>query len=225
MQYWIHINGLQRGPMQLEELIKAGVTPDTYVWREGLEDWIKAKDLTELAGFFITPASPISAEPEQGKGDEFRNIQPQPETSYDNGTSIDTGSDYLTSSPSSEEQQSNANDNTTEENPPEPFARQHTAQARPILPQQAPSNQRNAMPPCPATNLAWAIITTALCCQIFGVIAIIYAAQVKSKYNLGQYDKALKYSERAELWCKLGIAFGLVWTTFYSIISPLLEML
>ena len=64
-----------------------------------------------------------------------------------------------------------------------------------------------------------------LACQIFGIVAIVYAAQVKSKYDMGQYEKAVKYSENAALWCKLGIAFGLVWLTFYSAIMPFIEVM
>ena len=145
MQYWLHIDGTQHGPFQMEELVKAGITPDTYVWREGLEE------------------------------NDFGNVPlPGPATP----PAIPSQPLYVVSS--------------------QPFT-----------------------PPCPPTNLVWAIIVTVLCCQIFGIVAIIYATQVKTKYAMGQYEKAVKYSENAALWCKLGIAFGLVWLTFYPIIFPI----
>ena len=166
MQYWLHIDGTQHGPFQMEELVKAGITPDTYVWREGLEDWIMAKELDELAILFT--------EPETAQND-FGNV-PLPGTATP--PAIPSQPLYVVSS--------------------QPFT-----------------------PPCPPTNLVWGIIVTVLCCQIFGIVAIIYATQVKTKYAMGQYEKAVKYSENAALWCKLGIAFGLVWLTFYPIIFPI----
>ena len=42
-------------------------------------------------------------------------------------------------------------------------------------------------PKPPQNYLALAIITTLFCCQIFGIISIIYAAQVNSKYIAGDY--------------------------------------
>ena len=60
MQYWVHINGQQQGPMQIDELARMGITSDTYVWREGLEDWVKASELEELSRLFVAPAVPDS---------------------------------------------------------------------------------------------------------------------------------------------------------------------
>ena len=199
MQYWVHINGVQRGPMQLDELIKIGVTRDTYVWREGLEDWIKASELPELAGFFViegnsvpTPVQPVDDNGEAGKSqwvaDDTDVNQPQQEDA-----NAATGQSYVAQQPAAVQQPS--------------FVANSTFMQSPV-------------PPCPPTNLAWAIIVTILCCQIFGIIAIVYAAQVKSKYDAGQYETAVKYSENSALWCKLGIAFGLVWATFYAMLLP-----
>ena len=151
MQYWLHIDGTQHGPFQMEELVKAGITPDTYVWREGLEDWIMAKELDELAILFT--------EPETAQND-FGNV-PLPGTATP--PAIPSQPLYVVSS--------------------QPFT-----------------------PPCPPTNLVWAIIVTVLCCQIFGIVAIIYATQVKTKYAMGQYEKAVKESlSIAEVCRKLNI--------------------
>ena len=64
-------------------------------------------------------------------------------------------------------------------------------------------------PQCPPTYLVWAILSTLCCCQIFGIIAIIYAANVKTKYDRGDIDQAKKYSERAALWVILSFVVGL----------------
>ena len=66
MQYWVHISGVQRGPMQIEELIRMGITAETYIWREGLADWVQAREVPELAGFFIVPGAENDAQQDGG---------------------------------------------------------------------------------------------------------------------------------------------------------------
>lgn len=50
MQYWINQNGVQSGPVTREELEKMDVSADAYVWRSGLDDWVKISTLPELEG-------------------------------------------------------------------------------------------------------------------------------------------------------------------------------
>ncbi len=65
--------------------------------------------------------------------------------------------------------------------------------------------------PTPPNNyLALSIITTLLCCQVFGIIAIIYAAQVNTKYISGDYDGAERSSKNARNWSFAGIGVGLL---------------
>ena len=45
-------------------------------------------------------------------------------------------------------------------------------------------------PKPPQNYLALALISTLFCCQIFGIISIIYATQVNSKYTAGDYVSA-----------------------------------
>ena len=65
-------------------------------------------------------------------------------------------------------------------------------------------------PKPPQNYLALAIISTLFCCQIFGIISIIYATQVNSKYIAGDYDGAEKASKNAKLWGFLSIGFALL---------------
>ena len=65
--------------------------------------------------------------------------------------------------------------------------------------------------PIPPSNyLALSIITTLLCCQVFGIISIIYAAQVNSKYMAGDYAGAESASRNARNWSFAGIGAGLL---------------
>ena len=51
-EYYILIGTEQQGPLSTEDL-RGQVTPQTYVWREGLPDWIRAGDLPELSGLLV----------------------------------------------------------------------------------------------------------------------------------------------------------------------------
>ena len=56
------IHGKQLGPITRAELgLKASagqVGPRTYLWKEGMESWIRAKDVPELVPFFAAPPTP-----------------------------------------------------------------------------------------------------------------------------------------------------------------------
>lgn len=52
MNYWIARNREKTGPLRRDELLDAGLTEDTLVWREGLPTWTRAGSLEELAGLF-----------------------------------------------------------------------------------------------------------------------------------------------------------------------------
>lgn len=52
MRYFAMIDGQRQGPFELEDLAKAGVDPDTYVWCKGMEDWQKAGDVADICRHF-----------------------------------------------------------------------------------------------------------------------------------------------------------------------------
>jgi len=68
------------------------------------------------------------------------------------------------------------------------------------------------MPP-PGTTvqnyLVFAILTTVLCCLPAGIPAIVYAAQVNSKLQQGDYAGAQAASKNAKLWCLISLGLGL----------------
>lgn len=93
--------------------------------------------------------------------------------------------------------------------------------------------------PGPVPNhLAWAIVSTivafCLCCvvgAIPGVVAIVYAAQVNKKLNLGDVQGALQASSNAKTWCWVttGLAiFGLllnIWGVMTGANEQYMEMI
>lgn len=68
----------------------------------------------------------------------------------------------------------------------------------------APQYVAEPAPPMPKTWLAESILVTLLCCMPCGVVGIIYAAQVSSRYAAGDYDAAAHNSRIAGIWTKVG---------------------
>lgn len=52
MKYYAMINGLRRGPMELDELVSEGVRPETYVWCKGMADWQQAREISDICRHF-----------------------------------------------------------------------------------------------------------------------------------------------------------------------------
>lgn len=46
--YYIDSNDIQCGPVLRDQLVALGVTPETFVWKEGMTDWQQAKFVEDL---------------------------------------------------------------------------------------------------------------------------------------------------------------------------------
>ena len=88
-------------------------------------------------------------------------------------------------------------------------------------PYQQPVAPQQPLPPCPPTNLVWGILTTVLCCQVLGIVSIVYALQVKAKYDSGDLETAQRYSDRAAMWSIAAIVAGLIVTPFVMLLQLL----
>ncbi|MCP3965527.1 MAG: CD225/dispanin family protein [Lentisphaerae bacterium] len=73
----------------------------------------------------------------------------------------------------------------------------------------------------PPNHLVWAILVTIFCCLPFGIPAIIFAAQVNSKWEAGDFAGAQQSSKRAKFWSWLGFAVGLFGSLIYIAIQAL----
>jgi hypothetical protein len=58
--------------------------------------------------------------------------------------------------------------------------------------------------------LVQAILVTLCCCLPFGIVSIVYAAQVNAKVKVGDIAGALDSSGKAKMWCWIGFGIGLV---------------
>ena len=63
---------------------------------------------------------------------------------------------------------------------------------------------------CPDSYLLFAILTTLFCCLPFGIVAIVKAASVSSKYQSGDYEGAVQASNDAKKWCKIAVICCLI---------------
>ena len=70
--------------------------------------------------------------------------------------------------------------------------------------------------------LVQAILVTLFCCVPFGVVAIVFAAQVNGKLRAGDRIGATRASNNAKMWCwaafGCGIAAGVLWLLWMALI-------
>jgi len=69
----------------------------------------------------------------------------------------------------------------------------------------------------PKNYLIESILVTIFCCLPFGIVGIIFASQVNSKFDAGDYEGAIETSKEAKKWVNLGLISGLVIGLFYLI--------
>ena len=73
-------------------------------------------------------------------------------------------------------------------------------------------------PPRVPNYLIQAILVTLFCCVPFGIISIVYAAQVNGKVALGDMEGAWRTSRRAKNWAWISFGVGLAITVGWVIV-------
>ncbi len=72
------------------------------------------------------------------------------------------------------------------------------------------SLQRIAAPEKIDNNLILAIIVTVCCCLPFGLVGVVYAAQVNATVRAGDIVGARELARKARLWSLWGLGIGLL---------------
>lgn len=102
---------------------------------------------------------------------------------------------------------------------PPPFPQQGTTADG-----QAPVQPENQLyHECPKTYLVHAILCTIFCNLILGIVAIIMAVQVESRWRDGRYEDAQKKSQSAKIFALLSFIVGLLastWSGYYYYNHP-----
>lgn len=62
----------------------------------------------------------------------------------------------------------------------------------------------------PSNNLVWAILATIFCCLPLGIVSIVYAAQVNSKWAAGDHAGARDAAAKARQWAIWSAVAGIV---------------
>lgn len=75
-----------------------------------------------------------------------------------------------------------------------------------------------ARPPMPPTYLWQSIVVLLLCCWPLGLPALLFAIQVSSKYNMGDYAGAQQASARAKMWTLIAFVGGLIAVLLYVVL-------
>lgn len=147
MEQYYYTDGKERyGPFTLDQMRGRNIGLETLVWKEGMPDWVAAKNVSDLESLF--QAADISMPP----------------------VSI-------------------------------PYSQPYPAE----LP--------------PKNWLVESILVTIFCCLPFGIAGIINATKVETLWNTGQRDAALKASQEAAKWVKIGAIVALVcWVLYFILI-------
>ena len=69
----------------------------------------------------------------------------------------------------------------------------------------------------PSNHLVWAILSTLFCCLPFGVVSIVFAAQVDSKWARGDYAGAVDSSNKAKTFAIVSACLGGLFVVFVLI--------
>ncbi len=73
----------------------------------------------------------------------------------------------------------------------------------------------------PPNYLVPAILVTLFCCLPGGIVSIIFATQVNSKYAAGDVQGAMNASKNAKMWTMISAGLGLVVIVIYIIVGVL----
>ena len=92
MKYFIVNNGQQAGPFELHELLANGLNANSYVWCEGMPNWLPATQVPEVAALLQqAPPPPGYQQPYQQPGYQqpgYQQPYPQQPKSMDFGEAI-----------------------------------------------------------------------------------------------------------------------------------------
>jgi len=88
-KYFLLKNGQQVGPFSVDDLKAKKIKKTNLVWAEGMADWLKAGEVTELKGLFAAApppppkaAAPPPSVPPPPAANQYQAPPPQPQAQY-----------------------------------------------------------------------------------------------------------------------------------------------
>lgn len=210
MKIWIHINGVQEGPYQPDNLPLNRMNPQTPVWYEGLNYWMPAS------------TAPVTAE-------HLRAYYAGEAQTYDQQRQTYSSPEQTVEVEMPAEEETNVDTVAQAENrQPEPRQSGRTPYAGQgygmkygaYAGTQAQQNRAAGQPDkCPPTYLVWSILLTLLCCNPIGIVAAVTGWTVTSKYRAYDIEGARRWSETTAWWFIITIVTSLIFTPMYMLVS------
>lgn len=176
-QYYYANENQQLGPFSFQELRSKNIQKDTYVWYEGLTDWTRAGELSELSTLFQAPPAPRPS-----------NRPPIQERQ----------------TPRTQQQQQQYQQRRNDRGQNRGEYQQQYNQAAGIRPK---------------TWLVESILVTVLCSNPIGIAAIVFAAQVDSKYNRGDQQGAEQASKNAKLFTYIALGISVFFLFIFLVLG------
>ena len=124
--------------------------------------------------------------------------------------------EFLVNNPNPPHQNGSENRDWRTEQWKRPAEERPTA-SQPLYVDQRTIDQR----PRPKNHLVGAILVTIFCCQIFGIVSIVFAAQVDSTYNRGDIEESYRLSNKAQTWFNVALITGLSVGLIYGVLAML----
>lgn len=196
MKIWIHINGVQEGPFEPDQLPLNRMDPQTPVWYEGLDYWRPAS------------TAPVTAELLRAYyAGELQAQAGQRTAAQDHTVDVDTSSQSETRidvDPQLSWQQAS-------NHPAADMAQKYAAFS--------PARPSGQAEKCPPTYMVWSIILTLLCCNPIGIVSAVLGWTVTSKYREYDIEGARRRSETTAWWFIITIVTSLIFTPMYMLVS------
>lgn len=208
--YYMVVDEKSTGPFSLDEVIlHPSISPETLVWKPGLDNWVAAKTLPELAPAFVNNDNPTPNTPP-----EFHRTSSQEETDY-NYSSWQSSRDYNHSHEEKREYNPFASNPQYQNN----HRYNHSNYER--------HNRYNYdyRPNFRVNWLPWAIVATVLgfftsCIgAIFGIIGIVQANRANNLYAQGFDREGDAANSNAKIMTVIGLIFaglGILAIFFFS---------
>ncbi|MDE7413965.1 MAG: CD225/dispanin family protein [Muribaculaceae bacterium] len=67
----------------------------------------------------------------------------------------------------------------------------------------------------PPTFMIWSVLALVFCCFPTAIVAIIFSAQVSSRFYARDYEGARRASRRAEMWIIASVVLGVISMALY----------
>lgn len=197
--YYLDADHQQQGPVSEAVLCEQLLTPDLYVWTDGLSQWTKAKDVPALQSHLVGTPPPIPPSP----------LSP-PLIPEEKIAIVDNGQILL----AEEEACGTESIESSNESKLDWVEEHTTSESEQPSPMQTIVDPEAEMPPCPPTYLALGILATVLCCPI-GAFALFASNKVERLYAEGFYDEAERKSKLARNLCILSFVLTIVCFVVY----------